>query len=54
MAVVRRIEEAIVAEAQVERAAAVRRGRPIDAAVTDIAQAAIEVVATPRSRIPSF
>ena len=48
----RRKEVAIVVEAQNERAAATWRGRPIVAAVTDTAQAAIEAVATPRSRIP--
>ena len=55
--VVRRSDVAIVAEGQVVRGeaiVAVRRGRPIVAAVTDTVQAATTVVAIPRSRIPSF
>ena len=50
--VVRRIDAAIVAEEQVVRVVAVRRGRPIAAVVTDTVQAAIVVVAITRSRIP--
>ena len=48
----RRIDEAIVVEAQAVHFAAVRRGRPTVAAVTDNVQAVIAVVAIPRSRIP--
>ena len=50
--VVRRIDEAIVAEVQAERAVIVRRSRQIGAVVTDIVQAAKEEVAMTRSRIP--
>ena len=52
MVVVRRIDVAIVAEEQVVRAAAVRRGRPKVADSADIFETAIVVVATTRSRIP--
>ena len=51
--VVRRIDVAIVVEAQVVRVVAivaVRRGRPIVAVVANIVQTAIVVVAITRSR----
>lgn len=51
--VVRRIDVAIAGEVQVVRDVAVRRGRPIVAAATDIVETAIGNVATTRSRIPS-
>ena len=50
--VVRRIDVAIVAEAQVVRAEAVRRCRPIVAVVADIEETAMVVEAITRSRIP--
>ena len=49
----RRKDVAIVAEVQVVRVVAVRRGRPIVAVATDIAETAIVVVAITRNRIPS-
>ena len=48
----RRIDVAIVVEAQAVRLVAVRRCRPTVAADTDTAEASIAVAATPRSRIP--
>ena len=53
IAVVRRIDAAIVVEVQVVRVDAVRRGRPIDTVVTDIIEAATAVAAETRSRIPN-
>ena len=50
---VRRIDEAIVAEAQVVRDVAVRRGRPIVAVATDTAETANAGGEITRSRIPS-
>ena len=50
--VVRRIDVAMVVEVHVVRVVAVKRGRPIRAVVTNIVQAAIDVVARTRSRIP--
>lgn len=48
----RRIDVAKVVEVQVVRVAIVRRSRPIVAAVADIAETAIAVVATTRKRVP--
>ena len=48
----RRIDAAIVVEAQIARAVIVRRSRPRGAAVADIAETAIAVVAITRSRVP--
>ena len=50
--VVRRIDAAIVVEVQAERAATVRRSRPIVAVVADTAETAIVAAAITRSRIP--
>ena len=52
VAVVRRIDIAKFVEAQGVRAAIVRRSRPIEDVVADIAETAIVVVAITRSRIP--
>ena len=48
----RRIDAAIVVEAQPVRVVIVRRSRPIAAAVADKVETAIVVVAITRSRIP--
>ena len=48
----RRIDAATIVEAQVVRAAAIRRRRPTEAVVTDIAQHPNVEVAITRSRIP--
>ena len=48
----RRIDVAKAAEVQVARTVTARRSRPVVAVAADIAETAIEVVATTRSRIP--
>ena len=50
--VVRWIDVATVVEVQAVRGVAIRRGRPIEAGATDIAQTAIAAVAITRSRVP--
>ena len=53
IAAVRRIDSAIIEEAQAVRAEAVRRRRPIVAAAADIAKTATVVAVITRSRIPA-
>ena len=50
--VARRMDVATVDEAQAVRVDNVRRSRPIVAEVADIAETAIDVAATTRSRVP--
>lgn len=52
MVAARRMDVAIVVEVQVVRDVAVRRCRPIVAAVSNIAQTSIVAAAKTRSRIP--
>ena len=54
IAVVRRIDAAIDAEAEAVRTPFIRRYRPIDAVATDIADAPLAVVAITASSIPDW
>ena len=51
--VARRIDVARVVEVHAVRVVAARRGRPIEAVVTDFAETATMAVAITRSRIPN-